>query len=47
VSIFGTTISATIHSSVLATPVGLVLMLACMALVSGGTLWIFNRRGWI
>ena len=47
VSIFGTTISATIHSSILATPVGLLLMLACMALVSGGTLWIFHRRGWL
>ncbi len=47
VSIFGTTITATIHSSVLATPVGLVLMLASMALVSGGTLWIFHRHDWL
>ncbi len=47
VSIFGTTISATIHSSVLATPIGLLLMLACMVVVSGGALWIFGRRGWL
>ena len=47
VSIFGTTIAATIHSSVLATPAGLLLMLACMVVVSGGALWIFGRRGWL
>ena len=47
VSIFGTTIAATMHNSVLATPFGLLLMLVCMVLVSTGTLWVFHRREWL
>ncbi len=47
VSIFGTTIAATMHNSVLATPFGLFVMLVCMVLVSMGTLWAFHRRQWL
>lgn len=47
VSIFGTTIAATVHNSALATPAVLVLMLVCIVLVSGATLWGFRHRGWL
>jgi len=47
VSIFGATLSATIHNSILASPLGLVVMLACIVAVSGGTLVVFSRRDWI
>ncbi len=47
VSIFGTTLAATIHNSILATPLGLIVMLACIVIVSGGTLVIFSHRQWI
>jgi len=47
VSIFGTTLAATIHDSILATPFGLIVMLACVVIVSGGTLLLFSHRRWI
>jgi len=47
VSIFGTTLSATIHNSILASPLGLVVMLACIVAVSGGILVVFSRRDWL
>lgn len=47
VSIFGTSIATTVHLAPLATPAGLVVMLLCIALVSGATLWAFRRRGWL
>ena len=47
IGIFGTTIAATLPSKALASPAGLVVMLLCIAAVSGGTIVIFRRRGWI
>ena len=47
VSIFGTSIATTVHSATLTTPAGLLLMLLCIAVVSGTTLWVFRQRGWL
>lgn len=47
VSIFGTNLAASLRTVPLETPFGLLIMLCCIALVSGGTLWAFRRQGWI
>jgi magnesium transporter len=47
IGIFGTNIVTSIHSTVLNTPLGLLLMLLCIVLVSGGTLVTFHRRGYL
>jgi magnesium transporter len=45
IGIFGTNLAVSVHSTTLRTPVGLALMLLCIVLVSGGTLFAFSRRG--
>jgi magnesium transporter len=47
ISLFGTSIGASVHDLPVQTPVGLALMLLCIALVSGGILWLFHRRDWL
>lgn len=47
VSIFGTNLAVSVRSVPLDTPIGLVVMLCCVALVTGGTLFAFHRKGWI
>lgn len=47
VSIFGTNLAVSVRSMPLDTPIGLLVMLCCVAFVSGGTLFVFHRKGWI
>lgn len=47
VSIFGTNLAVSIHNAPLKTPIGLIVMFVCIALVTTGTLWTFRRRHWL
>jgi len=47
ISLFGTSIGASVHDLPVQTPVGLGLMLLCIALISGGILWLFHRQDWL